>query len=66
MLKSNTNMLFKKLNAKQKRKTFQSLIMKKTSTLSNEMIHITPMCNMDLHSRRNKMMPLMKLFKFQQ
>jgi hypothetical protein len=42
--------------------TFRSSIVKKTSTLLNKMIHITPECTMHLHGHQNKMVPLMKPF----
>jgi hypothetical protein len=41
--------------------TFQLPIVKKTSTLSNETIHITFECAMHLHGHRNKVVLLMKL-----
>jgi hypothetical protein len=34
--------------------------MKKTNTLLDETIHITPECNVHLHGHQNKMVPLMK------
>lgn len=40
--------------------TSQSSIMKKTSTLHNETIHITPKYDLHLHDHYNKMMPFMK------
>jgi len=64
--------LFEKLNAKEKKKIFQSFIVKKTSTFFDEMIHIMfdeiiqimSECVVHLYSNQNKMMPLIKRFIF--
>jgi hypothetical protein len=40
--------------------TSQSSIVKKTSTLPNQMIHIMFKCVVHLHGHRNKVMPFMK------
>jgi hypothetical protein len=40
--------------------TFRLLIVKKTSTFLDEMIHITHKCTMHLHGHQNKMVPLIK------
>ncbi len=42
----------------------RSFIVKKTSTLFNEMIHIMPKCTMHLHGDWNKMVPFIKPFIF--
>ncbi len=62
MLKNDTNMLPKKLNAtKQREMTFQSSIVEKMNTFLDEVIHIMPKCVMHLHGHQNKMVPFMKL-----
>jgi hypothetical protein len=61
MLKSNSNMLPKKLNAKKTRiNDFWSSTMEKTNTLFVEMIHIMPECVVHLYDHQNKVMPLIK------
>ncbi len=47
---------------KNKDNDLPSSIMEKTSTLLDEMIHITPKCVVHLHGHRNKMVALMKPF----
>ncbi len=65
MLKSNTNMLLEKLNAKRQREmTFWLFIVKKTNTLPDETIRIMPRCIVHLRGHRNKMVPFTKPFIF--
>jgi hypothetical protein len=65
MLKSNTNTLPKKFNAKiQGKMTFQPFIMENMGTLPDETIHIMPGCTMHLYGHQNKVMSFVEPFIF--